>query len=645
MKKGEAAVVVFQPEGRRISWDLRKNLLEAAGECGVEIESLCGGRGSCSKCRVYVRRGSEYLSPPTDMERRRLMRGELETGLRLSCQCAPLSYGEVVLEVAQEARRALQRLQTSGYQIPFERDPIVRRHTFAVRFASEEKDARASILEGLGAELNRPFRLACEIPNFVSMARDRAVELGAVLREDEVLHLGTAEEATPLHGMAFDIGTTKLAGFLLDLETGDVVSTASRPNPQISYGEDVMSRLALAISQPSAENAMHEVLIRALSEMIDEACAASNVGRESIFDLTAVGNTMMHHLLLGLPVGSLASAPYLPATDETMNVRCGEIGLDANPSAYLTAPPVLGGFVGSDCLAGVIATGLDEADELSVLADVGTNTEIVAGTRERLVACSSPSGPAFEGDRIKFGMRASDGAIERVAIDPEQWRVDYRTVGGAKPRGICGSAMIDLLAELFKNRLVDRTGKLNTDPSNPRVRIGPEGPEFLVAKGQEAAGGNDIVLNQNDIVQIQLAKAAIFSGITTLLDVLEKKTDEISRLYIAGAFGNYIAPESARMIGLFPDIDLDRMIFVGNTAGSGARMALLSRQKRRRMEDLSQTIGHIQLPQRDAFSKEFARALLLPNADLSLFPRIAAFMSGESPKPREEHRSGKQDKG
>ena len=599
-------MAIFQPEGRRTRVGVREDLLDAARRCGVGLEDLCAGLGTCGKCKILVRRGAELLRSETAHEAH-LSGEERRRGIRLACQCRPAGEGIIVLEVPPESRRGWQRLQTSGLMPSHVPAPDVRRAAAPVPLTAARVRSTGWTIS---PELLRPFE---SVPS-------KRVEQSLIVWKREVL--GVIPAPDPVLGMAFDIGSTKIAGFLLDLEDGESLETVSAPNPQMIHGEDIMSRLAFARTSSSHETLLHEEVVATLNDLIRKACALSHQDIHNVVEVVAVGNTAMHHLFLGLPTESLSRAPYTPATQREEVRRAGLFGLRACPAAPVIAPPVVAAFVGSDLVAGVLSTRLHRASGLRVFIDVGTNTEICSGDRRRLVACSTPSGPAFEGAHIRFGMRAADGAVERVAIEPETFHVDYRVIGKMKPRGLCGSALLDLLAELFCTGAIDSAGRLRRQVAPHRIRRSDGKLAFLVVPARDTSIGQDILLTQDDIGQLQRAKAAIHAGIDLLLDTLGSDPAKIRTLYLAGAFGSYLAPESARGVGLLPDLPLERVQFVGNTAGSGARLALISRRERDAMRTIARRIEHMPLAGDPRFPKEFASSLFLPHRDASRFPSV-----------------------
>lgn len=593
--------VVFQPEGRRVVVSSEETLLHAAIRCGVGIEDLCVGQGICGKCKVLVHHGREFLSPPTEAEKA-LTAEDRRRWIRWSCQARVRTGGTVVLEVPPEAQRGWQRLQTAGWMPPFRLDPEVRT-VRGPRGRSEESLRRAG----------------WKIPSGrTRWLREAAREKGPwrlLVRGRTVVDVVPPRE--PVWGMAFDVGSTKVAGYLVDLDRGRMLQSVALPNPQLVHGEDIMSRLAFGLTSPRHAAELHREVIETLNRLLRTACARAKGPRSRVAAITVVGNTAMHHLLLGASVESLARAPYRPSVVGEQTRTAGSLGLEVSAGTPVVVPSVVASFVGSDLVAGVRATRMDRARGLSALVDVGTNTEICVGNRERLLACSTPSGPAFEGAHIRFGMRAADGAVERVSIAPGTWRATYRTIGRKKPRGFCGSALLDLLSELRRVGALDRSGRLSGSAPTGTVSTFEGRRAFRVVPADETAIGQDLVITQEDIGQLQLAKAAIRAAIEILLDELKRSPEEIRVFSLAGAFGSYLAPESALRVGMIPEaVPMRRIRFVGNTAGSGARLALFSRGERRAMESLAGSIRHVPLAGDPRFARAFARALSLPGGTI-----------------------------
>jgi len=589
--------IVFQPEGRRVVVSGEETLLHAAMRCGVGIEDLCGGQGTCGKCTVLVHHGRGLLTPPTAAEAW-LAEQDRRRGVRWACQTRPTGDGHVILEVPPEAQRSWQRLQTAGWTPAFRLDPEARK-ALAPRHLSEEslRKARWKLGPGAVARLREAMR---ERGPWRLLVWGRTV-------------LGVVKAREPVWGMAFDVGSTKVAGYLLDLERGRLLQSLALPNPQMVHGEDIMSRLAFALHSESQATQLHQEIVETLNRILRAACGRAKGPRSRVAGVVVVGNTAMQHFFLGASVDPLARAPYRPSVEGEQVRTAGSLGLDVPGDTPVIVPSVVGAFVGSDLVAGVRATRMDRARSLTALIDVGTNTEICIGDREQLLACSTPSGPAFEGAHIRFGMRAADGAVERVSIAPGTWQVAYRTIGRKKPRGLCGSALLDLLSELRRVDAVDAAGRLSQAGPAGAISTFNGRRAFRVVPAADTAIGQDILITQEDIGQLQLAKAAIRAAIELLLSELNRTAADLRTFSLAGAFGSYLAPESALRVGMIPPtVPLSRIRFVGNTAGSGARLALFSRGERRAMAALAASIRHVPLAGDPRFAGAFARALSLP---------------------------------
>jgi uncharacterized 2Fe-2S/4Fe-4S cluster protein (DUF4445 family) len=412
----------------------------------------------------------------------------------------------------------------------------------------------------------------------------------------------------------------------LDLSNGKIVATASTTNPQIPYGEDVISRIRFATENPENLVKLQQTVIEGVNQLIKETCKDSGVSPDDVYEMTVSGNTAMHHIFLGIPPDNVALMPYPAALQSSMNVKAKELSLNMNRGAYVHVLSTIAGFVGGDAVADILATGIHEADELSMLVDIGTNTEIVLGNKDRLVACSCASGPAFEGAHIKHGMRASTGAIEQVWINPDTFDVGYKTVDNGQPRGLCGSAIVDVVAELFKTKMIDKSGRFNRTLDTPRFRMNEKSAEFVIAWKNEGLAETDIVVTQGDIRVVQLAKAAIYTGASILMKHLDVKFHEIQKVFLAGAFGTYIDPLNAKVIGMYPDVPLEKVQFVGNTSGSGARMALLSVEAREEAEKIARFVEYVELGADPSFQNEFLKATYLPHKELDRFPSVAKLL-------------------
>jgi len=621
-------MIIFQPHGKRIAAAQGETLLDAAKDAGIAVNALCGGAGLCGKCRVMVLRGERNLSPPTEAERRSLSEEDISNGFRLACQATVSGKGPIVILVPPESRAERQRLLLRGLEEKISPQPAVRELNIRLKEPSlkdvvADVDRLLRILESeVGAKVKIDYEAMIRVPHVL---RRGGWRVSVVLWRDREV-ISVEPSPTGLYGFAVDVGTTKLAGYLVDLRSGRVAAAASMMNPQIAYGEDVITRIKFASEGEGNLRVLSRSIIEGINNLIGEACGKAHVSTREIYDVTVAGNTVMHHILLGIPPNYVALMPYPAALQSPVDVKARELGIDVNPGAYVYALPTIAGFVGGDAVADILATGIHTAEEISMLIDIGTNTEIILGDRESLIACSCASGPAFEGAHIKHGMRAISGAIEHVWIDPETLEAGYKTVDDEEARGICGSGIIDVIAEMLKAGLIDQSGRLNSEAETPRLRGDGNSAEYVVAWGDETANGHDIVVTQNDVREIQLAKAAIYTGASILMRHRGVRPNDIRRVYLAGAFGNYVDPQNAKIIGMYPDVPLERVRFVGNTAGSGARMTLLSVEARRAAEEIAGKVRYVELGADPEFQTEFLKATYLPHREPERFPSVIALL-------------------
>lgn len=618
------ADVHFQPVGRRTSSEVGKTLLESARDAGVPIESVCGSAGKCGKCVVIVRAGASSLSPPNDSESGLLASRHARSGMRLACQTRIVSAGEIVIEVPEESRRGHHRLLAAGEERAVKLDPAVAKVLVRMPPATLE-DVKADddrLLEVLRKEAKAASAMSPGVHRSLpSAARDGSWLVTATLfRGREVIRVDPADTTDELYGVAVDVGTTKVVAYLIDLTTGEAVSSESMPNPQIPFGEDVMSRITYTSRTAEGGERLRKAVLDGVNSLIHKLSESAGILPDDILEVMVVGNTAMHHLFFGIPARHLASAPYAPAVRTSLVYDAGHAGIDIHPFGKVSSLPNVAGFVGADAVADLISSGLYRDKRPGMMIDIGTNTEIIAGNKDRLVCCSCASGPAFEGAHIRFGMRASTGAIERVWIDPVTHDVRVVTVDDARPRGICGSGIVDAIAEMMKSGMVEPSGRI-LEQGSDRVRRASDGAaEFVLAWGKDTEAGEDVTITQHDIKEIQLAKAAIFTGISVLMGKLDIRCQDLARVYAAGAFGTYVDASSAITIGMYPDIPVDRIRFIGNAAGSGARMALKSVRVRDLAEKLSKEVEYVELAAEKGFQTEFAKAMFLPHRDPSRFP-------------------------
>jgi len=590
----------FEPVGRRGQFSGEQPLLECARQLSVDLVSLCGGIGSCEHCKVQVISGK--VSKLTLEEEASLSKRELEQGYRMACMTYPLS--DVKLHVPPESLTAPQRTQVEGLDVDVEPDPFVcglEAHLTLPTLESPQADVQnlwASLATHNIPSGSVDFRVQQTLSQVI---RENDWYVNVALRGGEIVAVGSP--STRWLGLAVDIGTTKVAGYLVDLESGKTLASKGIMNPQISYGEDVVSRIVIASKSPSESAKLQSVLVEALSHLSEELCAESNTKTEEIVEAVIVGNTAIHHLFLGLPVKQLGLAPYVPTVDEALNVKAREIGLRVAPGAYVHLLPNIAGYVGADHVAMLLATRLADTKETTLAIDIGTNTEICLNHKGRMTSVSCASGPAFEGAHIKFGMRAAPGAIEHVRLEKD--RLEVQTIGGEVPIGICGSGLLDVVAQLRLNEVVDRSGKML---EHSLIRRQDGHVEFVLA---ERDGVDDITISQKDVRELQLAKAAIRLGIQALVDAEDLTENDLEKVIIAGAFGTFIDVKSAITIGMLPDLPLERFTQVANAAGTGARLALISKGEREKARQIAERDGYIELAKVPNFTRKFAEATYL----------------------------------
>lgn len=621
--------VIFQPEGIRVKIHDKTTVYDAARHAGIDFVSICGGKGTCCKCKIRIN-PEKFTQPLTESEKKCLTPEEIMNGIRLACQTK--IENNLIVHVPQSSRTGKQRLQVEGIKTPVDLDPMI--HKYTIHLSKPTLEDPRSDLDRLLDELEKKHNLTN-----IKMRYDLLKDLGPLLRnskwnitvtiwnKNQIIAIESGDTTHRSYGFSLDIGTTKLAAYLLNMITGEVVAVDSAMNPQIQYGEDIISRINYICSD-NAENStvLQKPLIKKVNDLIDGLCEKTGIAFEEIYEMTAVGNTAMHHIFLNLNPSHLALAPYTPVIRRGINLTPKDLGIKINPLGNIYCLPVIAGYNGSDNVAVILATELYEKDEICMAMDIGTNTEVVLGNKEKILVCSCASGPAFEGASIKHGMRATSGAIERIQIDPETFKSDYKTIDEIPPRGICGSAIVDVIAEMLKVGIIDHTGKMNKALKSERLQKSSDGYEFILEKANKTTIDKDITITQKDIRQITLAKAAMHTGAVILMEELGVNEAEIDKVFIAGAFGNYIDVANARFIGMYPEIELSKVEAVGNAAGTGARMALFSKDIRGLTETISQRIKYVELAAKENFQSVYLNSTYLPYADLTKYPEASKLL-------------------
>jgi len=671
--------VILQPSGRRGQVDEGQSVRSAARDLGVEIESICAENATCGKCLILIEEGRfEKYNIDSKRENVSAMSGEeaayfarrpkllkdkgWEIGqVRLSCQCKV--QGDVLINVPEESRGNKQIVRKSARERAIEIKPSVRKYYVSMIPPNLERPIAdwERLAKGLETSMGLVRRGEENLPRWSDLTIDYQClrTLSSTLREakwnvtvsvwqdKEVIEVqpGYVEDS---YGAAVDIGSTTVALYLCNLRTGELLAAESEMNPQIVYGEDVMSRIQYTIEHPDGLEKLHKAIISTLNKLLKQAVKSANIPLregiasgtitprndikvEEILEMVLVGNSTMHHLLLNLHPKDLGLAPFVPAIHKSVDVKARELGLHINPSGNIHVLPTIASFVGADTSAMIVAEEPHKQDENWLLIDVGTNAELVLGNRKRLVCTSTPTGPALEGAHVEYGMRAAPGAMERIHIDEntlepkykvigvEGWNTDHAEFKG-QVKGICGSAIIDGVAELFRAGIVDSRGKFKKELVSKRVREGERGWEYVVAWAEETSIGRDIPMTQQDVRQIQLAKAALFTAARTLLKRSNLQSPD--KIILAGGFGSFIDKEKAMLIGLIPDCPLENVYAVGNAAGDGARIALLNVEKRVEIQSVTRRVERFELPTDPEFQNQFMLATSFPHMS-EPFPHIA----------------------
>jgi uncharacterized 2Fe-2S/4Fe-4S cluster protein (DUF4445 family) len=597
----QSFTVDLEPAGKRIESLTGTTLLEIIQKSGIDLVASCSGAGFCGTCRVQIIQGN--TNPPTQTEKDTLEEADVQLGLRLACQTKVM--GDLKVFLPPSSLIQTQTFQIEGQQDNFDLDPIVT--AFDLKGPSSSRfDLRDNIrrVDDALVERNLP-PLGASLKQLESMstflrANEGEARLAIRFEEGHTELAAVLPRGSTMLGLAIDIGSTKVALYLADLESGGILATHGLMNPQIAYGEDVVSRIAFANQNAENRRLLQTILITAIHQTAAELCAKVGCSCNQIVDVVAVGNTAMHHFFCGLPVEQLGSAPYVPAAQNALNFAAADIELHFAEGAQVYLPPIISGYVGADHVAALNATHSCASGETTLLVDIGTNTEISLIHEGQIFSCSCASGPAFEGAHIHDGMRAAPGAIEKVLIQNGHIRV--YTIGGLPPTGICGSGILSAVAEMHKAGIIDSRGIIQFEHHS----------DFTLVPKESSGSGREITIMRKDVREIQLAKGAIRSGIDILLKHAGITAGEIQRWFIAGAFGTHIDLTAAIATGMFPDQPLERFHQVGNAAGVGAKQMLLSKRQRETAENFVDRAHYIELTTEPDFSNIYIRSLHFP---------------------------------
>ena len=620
--------VTFLPSFRKVEVPNGSTILEAAQKAGFHMNVVCGGQGKCGKCRVVVKSGRFGF----DYEKfGALFSGdEAEEGACLSCQAAVVDDLRVLIPDASLVQE--QQILIDSGEIPTEINPAVWK--YALTLTPPSLDDQSPDLTRLLWEIEKsggpkertiyaPLEVIRKIPRVLRESGWKITATVALVPGGyRLIHVEKGDTASHIYGAAVDLGTTTIVVYIRNLSDGRVVGVGSSYNHQISCGEDILSRVTYARSGGLGK--LQSLAVDSINLALTEASNAAGIDREDIYEVVVAGNTIMTHILMGIDPAYMIEEPYVPVVRRYLTTAAQRIGLAVGENSGLFIFPAVSDFIGGDIIADILASGMAESDGISLLIDIGTNFEVVLGNREWMFTCAGAAGPALEGGEVLFGMRANPGAIERITIGPEGLSPAFSTIRGQKPKGMCGSGLIDLLAQLLEACVIDRTGRINMTIPHERIRMGRQVPEFVVAWKEETAIGRDIVITENDIKALIMSKASILAACQTLMNKAGIGRNDISRIYFAGAFGNYIDKNHAITIGLIPEVPVENVTGIGNGAIAGANIVLLNRRKKRVLDEIAEKIAYVELNAEPSFMDEYTRSCFLPHTDLSLFPGVEA---------------------
>jgi uncharacterized 2Fe-2S/4Fe-4S cluster protein (DUF4445 family) len=618
--------VTFLPSFRKAEVDRGRTILEAAQRAGMHMNVVCGGQGKCGKCIVFVKSGNYEF----DREKfgRFFLPEDLDAGACLACQTAIIDDLRVL--IPEESLVQEQKILIDVLGATTELNPAVWKYYLALSPPSlgDPSPDLTRLLWGIEksggpkeGSIYAPLEVIRQIPRVLRDSGWKVTATVALVPGGYRLINIEKGDTTPFcYGAAIDLGTTTIVVFIRNLLDGSIIGVASNYNRQISCGEDILSRVNYA--RKGGLEKLQALAAESINTALTEAANAAGIDRDDIYEVVVAGNTIMTHILMGIDPAYMIEEPYVPVVRRYLTSAARRAGLVVGENSGLFVFPAVSDYIGGDIVADILSSGMAEKEDISLLIDIGTNFEVVLGNRDWMFACAGAAGPALEGGEVLFGMRANAGAIEQLSLDLETLTPAYRTIQHEKPKGLCGSGLIDLLAELLRACIIDRTGRINTAIAHDRIRHGRQFPEFVVAWKEESGVGKDIVITENDIKALIMSKASILAACITLMNEAGISRNDITRIYFSGAFGNYISKENAIAIGLIPEIPIERITNIGNGAIEGANIALLNRRKKKVLDEIAKKIAYIELNTESSFMDEYTRSSFLPHTDLSLFPGV-----------------------
>ncbi|MFW9989597.1 MAG: ASKHA domain-containing protein [Candidatus Odinarchaeota archaeon] len=648
-KKNSNIIIDFEPISRRVYFSSDRSIYEILLDLDIPIRTICGGLGTCGKCKILIQKGKEFLNSPTINESKYLNEEELRNGWRLACQT----------KLNIDHSDYLHNLRPPQFRIFLPSDTLLEDFNILTKGMSKGTKLTPTIqkiyIEVKNPSLTEPYAdferiensiksIISNVKNYDNLNIDFEVlkKIPKLLRENEhkitlvlwnninIIKCEPGNTIEDNFGIAFDIGTTTIVGYLMNLNNGKIYAISSKLNSQTAYGEDLITRLTLIKENRENLKKLNSIVIRDLNELISNMCNTAKIDSTNIYEVTIVGNSVMHHIFLGLNPINIGMSPFIPVIQKNLNIKSKKINLDIYKYGNVYTAPIIAGFVGADTIGVILSSQIYNEKPLTLAIDIGTNGEIIIGNRKVLFVGSCAAGSALEGAHISNGMRAAAGAIDTVQIDSKDLDVSYTTIKNKKPLGICGSGLVDLIAEMLKSKIITRSGNFNRDYINHERFIREDkNIEFIIADKEETSINKEISINQSDIRQIQMAKAAFYSGARIIMNHL-KDNQMIKQIFLAGAFGNYINPQNAKFIGMIPDIDDEYIFQIGNAAGVGAQHCLLNQDLRTKAQELLKRIKYVEIAIEKKFQKEYAEAMYFPHLNLDLFESLREY--NEIPK-------------
>ncbi len=641
-KLNNRIIIDFEPISRRVYLQEDKTLYEILTDLNIPIQTICGGSGTCGKCKVLIQRGKEYLTPTTNNEKNFVKTKELENGWRLACQTRvnKNNIKELEKQSSPQFRIFLPnelliedfKILVTGTEKGTELWPAIKKVYIEVKKPTLQEPVPdyERILTDLLAQnkdikknIQIDFTLLQDLPSILRH-NDHKITL-TLWNSNKIIDCEFGNTTYDNFGIAFDIGTTTIVGYLINLNNGKIYSVDSKLNSQTAYGEDVITRLTYIKNDKNKLKILNSTLINDLNNIIDKTSTEANISPSQIYEATIVGNSVMHHIFLGLDPVNIGLSPFIPVIKKGLNIKAKDLKLNISKKGNVYTAPLIAGFVGADTIGVILSSNIEKEKELTLAIDIGTNGEIIIGNHKFLAVGSCAAGSALEGAHISDGIRAAAGAIDTIKITPKNLDVSYTTIRNKEPIGICGSGLVDAIAEMLKSKILTRSGNFNKEfLDHERFIKKDKNNEFIIVKRNETSIGKDITVTQNDVRQIQMAKAAFYSGSRIILQHLGDSL-EIKQVFLAGAFGNYINAKNAKFIGMIPDIHDEKIFQIGNAAGIGAQYCLLNKNLRDKAEQLLTKIQYVEIAVKEEFQKEYAEAMYFPHLNLNLFPNLKEY--------------------